>query len=139
MQKIIIDTNVLVSALIQRGYPHHIVIDAFSNDKIQLCISEELFAEYFNVLNRKKFSKYPDFIANAQAILVDIEKLAVKFYPTVRLKIIHDADDNKLLELSETCNADFLITGNTNDFTMQEYKGTKIITPKEYWNEYMRY
>lgn len=139
MQKIIIDTNVFVSALIQRSYPHHIVIDVFSNDKIELCISEELFAEYFNVLNRKKFSKYPDFITNAQAILVDIEKMAVKFYPTVRLEIIHDADDNKLLELLETCNADFLITGNTNDFTMQEYKGTKIITPKEYWNEFMRY
>jgi len=138
MQKIVIDTNVLVSALIQRSYPYHIVVDVFSNDKIQLCISEELFVEYFNVLNRKKFSKYPDFITNAQTLLVDIEKIAVKFYPTVRLEIIHDADDNKLLELAETCHADFLITGNTNDFTMKEYKGTKIITPKEYLNEYMR-
>lgn len=138
MQKIVIDTNILVSALIQRSYPYHIVVDVFSNDKIQLCLSEELFAEYFNVLNRKKFSKYPDFIANAQTLLVDIEKIAVKFYPAVRLKIIHDADDNKLLELAETCHADFLITGNTNDFTMHEYKGTKIVTPKEYYSEFIK-
>lgn len=137
MQKIVIDTNVLVSALIQRSYPYYIMIEIFSNDKIQLCLSDELFEEYFNVLNRKKFSKYPDFIANAQILLIDIEKIAVKYTPSVRLEIIHDADDNKLLELAETSHADFLVTGNTNDFTMQEYKWTKILTPKEYWTEYM--
>jgi putative PIN family toxin of toxin-antitoxin system len=137
MQKIVIDTNVLVSALIQRSYPYYIVFEAFSNNEIQLCLSEELFAEYFNVLNRKKFSRYPDFIANAQALLVDLEKIAVKFYPTVHLEIISDSDDNKLLELAVSCNADFLITGNTKDFTLHEYKGTKIVTPKEYWTEYM--
>ncbi len=137
MQKIIVDTNVLVSALIQRSFPYHIIVEVFSNDKIQLCISDELFAEYFTVLSRKKFSKFPDFIANAQLLLVDFEKLAVKYTPTVRLNIIQDADDNKLLELAETCHADFLITGNTNDFTMKDYKGTKIVTPKEYWVEYL--
>jgi len=136
MQKIVIDTNVLVSALIQRSYPYLIVAKLFSNDRIQLCLSDELFAEYFNVLNRKKFSRFPDFISNAQTLLIDIEKRAVKYYPTIRLKIISDSDDNKLLELAETCNADFLITGNSNDFTMSEYKGTRILSPKDYWNNY---
>ncbi len=40
-------------------------------------------------------------------------------------------DDNKLLELSDECNANFLITGNTNDFTMTKFKKTKIVTPSE--------
>jgi putative PIN family toxin of toxin-antitoxin system len=137
MQKIVIDTNVIVSALIQRSYPYYIVVDVFSNDKVQLCLSEEIFTEYFDVLNRKKFSKYPDFVANAQVLLVDIEKFAVKYFPTVHLEIIKDLDDNKLLELAETCHADFLITGNTNDFTLKDYKGTKIVTPKDYWTECM--
>lgn len=137
MQKIVIDTNVFVSALIQRSFPYHIVVEVFSNDEIQLCLSDELFQEYFNVLNRRKFSRFPDFITNAQTLLVDIEKIAVKYSPTIRLKIIKDTDDNKLLELAETCQADFLITGNTNDFTMQDYKGTKILTLKEYWTNHM--
>lgn len=137
MQKIVIDTNVLVSALIQRSYPYHIVTELLSNEDIELCISDELFEEYFDVLNRKKFIKFTDFVANAQTVLADIEKRAVKYFPTVRLGIIKDLDDNKLLELTETCKADFLITGNTNDFTLQEYKGTKIVTPKEYWIGYL--
>ena len=52
MQKIIIDTNVFVSALIQRSYPFYIVDSVFINNKIKLCISNELFEEYFEVLNR---------------------------------------------------------------------------------------
>lgn len=137
MQKIVIDTNVFVSALIQRSYPYHIVLEVFSNDQIQLCLSDGLFNEYCDVLNRKKFSQFPDFSTNAQTLLVDIEKIAVKYFPTIQLEIINDINDNKLLELSETCNADFLITGNFNDFTMEEYKGTKIVSPKEYWIKYM--
>jgi putative PIN family toxin of toxin-antitoxin system len=137
MQKIVVDTNVLVSALIQQSYPYYIVAEIFSNDNIQLCLSDELFAEYFKVLNRKKFLKFPDFISNAQALLVDIEKRAIKYYPNIRLEIISDVDDNKLLELAETCKANFLITGNSNDFTMQGYKGTKILSPKDYWTVYM--
>ena len=137
MQKIVIDTNVLVSALIRRSFPYHIVVEIFSNDDIQLCLSDDLFEEYFNVLNRKKFSKFPDFVSIAQSLLLDIEKKANKYHPTIRLYVIGDKNDNKLLELAETCKADFLITGNTNDFTFQEYKGTRIVSPKEYWTNYL--
>jgi len=38
------------------------------------------------------------------------------------------------LELAIASNADFIITGNTNDFTMSHFQGTKIVTPKEYWD-----
>jgi predicted nucleic acid-binding protein len=41
-----------------------------------------------------------------------------------------------LLELADICSADFLITGNTNDFTFSQYKETKIVLPKEYWDNY---
>ena len=49
-------------------------------------------------------------------------------------KIILDTnDDNMLLELAEESKADFLITGNTNDFIIPSYKQTRILTPREYW------
>jgi putative PIN family toxin of toxin-antitoxin system len=137
MQKIVIDTNVFVSALIQRSYPYFIVRELFSNNDIELCISDELLEEYYDVLNREKFSNYQDFSAKAQTLLADIQKRAIKYFPAGKLKIINDIDDNKLLELAETSNANFLITGNTNDFTMKEYKETKIVTPKEFWEMYL--
>ena len=66
---------------------------------------------------------------------LDIETYSKKYSPSSRIDVISDKDDNKLLELAETSKAEFLITGNHNDFTMSEYKTTKIVTPKEYWEE----
>ena len=131
--RLILDTNVLVSALIQRNYPYFIVDRILADNDLQLCLSEQLFTEYIEVLNREKFSRFPDFRFRAQALLTDIETRAMKFNPTVSLNIIGDPADNRLLELAETCQADYIVTGNTNDFTLAEHKETKIISPKEFF------
>ena len=75
MPKIIIDTNVLVSSLIQTGYPFLIIDFVFSDKRVELCISDDLLKEYADVLTRKKFFKYPEFIVNAKILLSDIEKI----------------------------------------------------------------
>jgi uncharacterized protein len=136
MQKIVIDTNVFVSSIIQRGYPYLIVNELFIEGKISVCISDEILQEYYDVLKRRKFEKYHDFVNKAETLLADIESKSTKFLPSKKLTVISDKDDNKFLELALECKADFLITGNTNDFTMKKYKRTKIVTPKEYWENH---
>ena len=42
MRRIIIDTNVIVSSLIQRNYPYLIINELFIEQRFQLCISDEL-------------------------------------------------------------------------------------------------
>jgi hypothetical protein len=136
MQKVVIDTNVIVSSLIQRNYPYFIISELFIESKFQLCISEELMTEYYEVLKRPKFAKFQDFFTRAEALLADIETKATKFQPTITLQLISDIDDNMILELADECGADFIITGNTTDFTFATYKQTKIVTPKDYWDNY---
>lgn len=58
------------------------------------------------------------------------------YEPKDKLDIIEDEPDNRILELSKISEADFIITGNTNDFTMKTFGKTRILTPKEYWEEY---
>ena len=60
--RLILDTNVLVSALIQRNYPYFIIDLVLADNTLQLCISDQLFAEYIEVLNREKFSKFSDYL-----------------------------------------------------------------------------
>ena len=72
MQKIVIDTNVIVSALIQKNYPFLIVDELFFENKIQLCVSDELITEYFDVLSRPKFARFPDFATKAENVLTEI-------------------------------------------------------------------
>jgi len=136
MQKIVVDTNVMVSALIQRSYPFRIINDLFLEGKFQLCVSDELLEEYFKFLSRPKFASFQDFFVRTESLLVDIETKATKFIPAIKLNLISDEADNRILELADICEADFIITGNTNDFTFPAYKQTKIISPKQYWEDH---
>lgn len=130
----------VVSALIQRNYPYFIVYNYVFDNLVEVCISKVLFEEYLEVLNRSKFRKYPDFTSKAELVLTQIEAKSLKFQPTQRINIIQDDADNRLLELelelelALASKADFIITGNTNDFTMSHFQGTKIVSPKEYWD-----
>ena len=137
MQKIVVDTNVIVSSLIQRSYPYRIIYELFIDDRFTLCVSEKLMAEYYEVLSRPKFNRFPDFLSKAESLLADIESKAKKFTPRITIDLITDKDDNMILELADECVADFIITGNTKDFTFTKYKNTKIVSPKEYWEEYI--
>jgi len=136
MQRIVIDTNVIISSLIQKSYPYTIVNELFIDDKIELCVSEELMTEYYEVLRREKFARFQDFFKRAESLLVEIETKATMFKPKVRLQLISDADDNMILELADECIANFVITGNTTDFVFPTYKETKIVTPREYWENH---
>lgn len=131
--KVILDTNVIVSAIIQRGYPHLILDHIFLNSRIELCISEELFLEYNKVLGREKFNRFPGFYARAQMLLADIRQYALWFSTGGKIEIIPDDADNRLLELAVACNVDYLVTGNSNDFTMSQYQNTKILSPKDFF------
>jgi len=65
-----------------------------------------------------------------------MSEISEAYEPKDKLKIIKDEPDNRLLELAKISEADFIITGNTNDFTMKIFNKTRIVSPKEYWEEY---
>ena len=136
MQKVIIDTNVVVSALIQKSFPYHIVFDLFIEDKISICVSPPLLSEYYTVLERPKFARFHEFGVKARMVLANIELKAICCKPSRILDLIFDKDDNKILELADECSADFIITGNTSDFTFPLYKQTKIVTPRDYYEKH---
>lgn len=135
MQKIILDTNVIVSALISSGIPSKIISELVLKDRVDIQISDEIFLEYLAVLRRPKFSRVPDFQINAEIVLSRIEDFATRINPEVKLDLIKDKSDNIFLELALETRADYLITGNTKDFTIDHIGDTKIVTPTEYWHE----
>ncbi len=93
MQKIIIDTNVIVSALIGSGYPAQIIFDIVLGKKVIVCSSLEVFAEYIEVLHRERFARYPQFLTKAEIVLNKIDELALKFIPLIKLHVIDDKSD----------------------------------------------
>ena len=47
-----------------------------------------------------------------------------------------DASDNRFLECAEAAKAEFLITGNKSHFPLR-YGSTVVVTPREFWEEYL--
>ena len=134
--KIVVDTNVLVSALIGKSYPHKIVYDCIFGKRITVCVSPDVFKEYESVLNRPKFARFPDFYANAGKMLTQLDEVSDFYKPTTKLAVIKDEADNRFLELALVAQANFIVTGNTNDFTFSEYEGVQIVSPKYFYDHY---
>lgn len=59
MTKIVVDTNVLVSALLKTRGAEAGVLDLVAKEKAQWCVSRAVLAEYGEVLRRPKFARIP--------------------------------------------------------------------------------
>ena len=135
MHKIVLDANILISAIISNGYPYRILHNLAATERMKICLSEPILNGYTEVVLRTKFAQYKDFKQNALFIITNIKRVGKLYNPNIHLKII---TDNKFLELAIFSKANFLITGNTNQFTISEYNGVKIISPKDYIKNYWK-
>ena len=133
--RIVLDTNILVSALIGNSYPKQILFEYVLENKFVICVSEVILDEYKDVLNRPKFNKFPNFVEKANNLLDSIEKIAEYYQPTITIDRISDDADNRFLELALTANAQYIITGNFTGFNFAEYEDVKIVSPKYFYEE----
>jgi putative PIN family toxin of toxin-antitoxin system len=129
MIRVVVDTNVVVSAnLRDEGLPAAI-LDLAANKRILMCVSAALMAEYKEVLNRPRLKLAPRRIASALAV---IRRTSLLVSPTRTVTVIKaDEPDNRLLECAEEAGAHYLVTGNARHFP-RSFKSTIIVTPKQF-------
>ena len=112
MQKIVIDTNVLVSALwSDKGKPAQL-LTLIINDKLTPCYDYRIMQEYREVLARSKFSFNK---ANVNDILNKIKYDGLSVVATPLDLEFKDPGDRMFYEVAKFCCAS-LITGNTKHF-----------------------
>jgi hypothetical protein len=132
MLKVIFDTNVIVSAALYEKSLPALLLSLGLEDKISFFVSPALLNEYEIVLKRPRFKLGHREIAE---LMGKIHRKASIVTPAKRLKIIKaDEPDNRVLECAMKANADFIITGNKRHFPFEEFKGSKIVTPREFIN-----
>lgn len=125
MRRIVVDTNVVVSGvLVDEGLPA-LILDLAANKKILMVVSENILAEYEDVLRRPHFK-----IASTriEQVLSTIRKTSTVVRSTRTLAISRDESDNRFYECAEAGKADYLITGNTKHFPLS-HKGAKNCYP----------
>jgi len=127
MIRVVIDTNILVSALLQpEGRPAAVLMLVLSGE-VQLCVSDPVFAEYDEVIRRPRFKRTRAVI---EKTLQSVRKLGHSVKATVRVEECTDPDDNISLECAQAGEADYLVTGNLRHFP-KRWRKTKVISARE--------
>ncbi|WP_298920688.1 putative toxin-antitoxin system toxin component, PIN family [uncultured Nostoc sp.] len=123
--KVVIDTNILVSAVLKGRVPRDVLQFIFDNPDWQWIASEEIVVEYKEVLSRRKFKLTDEVICewveiiDTFIILIDVN-LEV-YFPT-------DRKDEKFLACAMAAEADFFITGDSDFNQVQTLVNTTIIS-----------
>ncbi len=121
--RIVLDTNVLISALIGHGKPRRLLIRLFREH--EPVSSRQMLAELEDVLSRRKFrltrSRVDEFlgILVKRFIVSEVEKI-----PEV---ISEDLDDNVVLATALAGGADYIVTGDGHLLGLREYQGIRIV------------
>jgi hypothetical protein len=131
MLKLVVDTNLVVSALLKPQSNPALIISLILRGDCSLCLTNDIMTEYAEVLAREKFKRLDRTKVNE--LLSKLKKLALWIAPKVSLhKVIQDPADNAFLECAVEAKADFLITGNIQHFPFKKYRQTLILTPAEF-------
>ena len=135
MLKIVLDSNVLISAIVFGARPREI-LNLIIKGKVQSGISKVILEEIKNVLEAKKFG-YPEHIS--KTILNEIENISELVYPAIKIKIItKDPDDNKILECAIKFKVHLIISGDIHLLELKKYKNITIVNPSEFLNYYRK-
>lgn len=127
MQRIVLDTNVLVSATLFNGsIPHRAFLKARAD--AVLLATEETLAEFRAVLLLEKFDKHFGWELRKAAIEEYAQQCAM--VPVARrIRVCRDPRDDKFLEAAVHGNADAIITGDRDLLVLDAFHGIRIVTP----------
>jgi len=122
--KVIIDTNVIISAALRDRDPETIILFVAERPDFQWIVSDPIIEEYKGVLSRARFALAQDLLQKWCEL---IDALTTKIEVNVRVDFPRDRQDAKFLECALACEADYLITGD-NDFSEAQQISTTIIS-----------
>ena len=122
---VVIDTNVILSAILFGGKPKQVLEMALSGS-IQLAISESLVIELQGVLQRPKFELSAQLV---QTIVSEYTSIASWIEPSEHFNVVvDDPSDNYFIDCAVAAKADYLITGDRHLLSLGTFKMIKIVS-----------
>lgn len=123
MVRVVVDTNVLVSALIGHGKPRRLVLKLLG--KHTVILSREMLAELADVLARDRFmikdSQFERFLSGL------VRKSEIVTISTRFKMISEDPDDDTVLNTAYSGKANYIVTGDRHLLALREFKGIEIV------------
>ncbi|GJL63231.1 MAG: putative toxin-antitoxin system toxin component, PIN family protein [Nitrospirales bacterium] len=126
--RVLFDTNILISAFLFPGGQGEAALLNIVEGRDQLILSKPILHELLEVLARK-FSHDHEELAH---IAVYLEELAEFIQPRIRLNILEDEPDNRILECAVTGKANAVVTGDRAILQLGEFQSIRLISLKNY-------
>ncbi len=128
-KKIVLDTNILISALGWLGKPKQI-FNMVLDGELELLISQRQIQELEKVLNYPRLGFTEDQKTRFLSVLLEAATL-VETSNTLQV-VKEDPDDDVILESAVENNADFLITGDPHLLKIKQFNKVKILTAAQF-------
>lgn len=127
--RLILDTNVVTSALLWGGTPYQLFGKA-AHAEIELYTSPALLAELANILTRPHLlARLAQKQSSPATVLTFYQQLAEVVEPVVVNPIVQDdPDDDHVIACALAADADWVVTGDKHLLNMQQYNQILIIT-----------
>ena len=123
MVRVVLDTNVLVSAIIDDGKPRRLVVELL--DKHTVILSRQMLAELADVLSRDKFTVTSSQVDRFVSSLVRMSKMVAD---NARFKVVlQDSADDVVLNTAYAGSAEFIVTGDRHLSVLGQFRKTKIV------------
>lgn len=128
MLRIVLDTNVFVSAIIRNGKPRKL-FQLGIDGKYKILISKEILDELSEVIQRPKFKMTSeDIVRIVSALMETAENVPV----TSNFKAIGiDPDDNIMINTAHDGKADYIVSGDKDIKDLKNFKKIKIVSVDE--------
>jgi putative PIN family toxin of toxin-antitoxin system len=130
----VLDTNVIVSAVLSGGSPPDLVLRAWRKEAFQLVTSAPLLRELEIVLRRDHIAGRLGWLpGDRRAFIGSLRGGAIMVIPEKRLEaVLADPSDNRVLEAAVAAQADYVVSGDQHLLTLKTCEGVQIVTPARF-------
>jgi len=130
MPRVVLDTNVLISALIRDGKPRKLLLKAYE-DRYSLILSSKMLEEFFEVSRRKYLRQFL-----SEKDVVRFSRMLANVAQFVQMKskfkvVLEDPDDDFVLRTAYDGKAEYVVTGDKHLLGLKQFRGIRIVSVNE--------
>ena len=131
--RVVLDTNVLISATIFEGSEAQKLVNALVKYGVEICCSHEMLEEYENSIARDFVEKKKLEITKERLpfLVARIRSLVILIGADAEIRASRDPEDDKIIGCALAGGCDYLVSYDADLLDMKEYDKVKIVKPAE--------
>ncbi len=135
--KVVLDTNVLISAIFFGGVPGRI-LDSWAEGLVELALSPPILDEYRRV-GSDLAGRYPERASTLTPVLTLLAVHAtIVDAPSLAEPVSADASDDMFLAAAVSASVTIIVSGDRHLLDVAGWRGIEVVTPRQFVDRYLR-